>query len=128
MATSSNSKRFLLRGDIPFLPEDGSTPFDTRKISQSDVLIFGTSCGDGENIWGGGEHPGNLNGSRCNSSSTEARVLVAITDHGPTPPEIGTYSHLSGNRAPPLIYPQGKREPAYLSVGFSSLKLALPWA
>ncbi|GBN26109.1 hypothetical protein AVEN_169634-1 [Araneus ventricosus] len=32
-----------------------------------------------------------LNESRCNNSSTEARVLVALTGHGPTPPEGGTY-------------------------------------
>ncbi|GBM97500.1 hypothetical protein AVEN_82520-1 [Araneus ventricosus] len=32
-----------------------------------------------------------LNDSRCNNSSTEAGVLAAITGHGPTPPEGGTY-------------------------------------
>ncbi|GBM91582.1 hypothetical protein AVEN_209410-1 [Araneus ventricosus] len=37
-------------------------------------------------------HPGNLNDSRCNSSSTEAGVLVAITGHGPTPLEGGNLS------------------------------------
>ncbi|GBL90161.1 hypothetical protein AVEN_135495-1 [Araneus ventricosus] len=32
-------------------------------------------------------HQGFLNDSRCNSLSTEARVLIGVTDHGPTPPE-----------------------------------------
>ncbi|GBL81010.1 hypothetical protein AVEN_83097-1 [Araneus ventricosus] len=31
--------------------------------------------------------PGTLNSGRCNSSSTEAGVLGAVTGHGPTPPE-----------------------------------------
>ncbi|GBO09835.1 hypothetical protein AVEN_150754-1, partial [Araneus ventricosus] len=30
--------------------------------------------------------PGTSNDSRCYSSSTEAGVLVAITDHSPSPP------------------------------------------
>ncbi|GBO12390.1 hypothetical protein AVEN_270183-1, partial [Araneus ventricosus] len=47
-------------------------------------------------------HPRFLNDSRCYSSSTEDRILIVITDHGPTPPN-------------------GKREPAYLSYGFSSV-------
>ncbi|GBN09963.1 hypothetical protein AVEN_214874-1 [Araneus ventricosus] len=34
-----------------------------------------------------------LNGSRCNSSSTDAGDLVAITGHGPIPHEGGTYYH-----------------------------------
>ncbi|GBM00748.1 hypothetical protein AVEN_74492-1 [Araneus ventricosus] len=63
-------------------------------------------------------HPGNLSDSRCNSSSTEAGVLVAITGHGLTPPEGGTYYRWWGQR-PPLLYPQGKREPAYLSGSLS---------
>ncbi|GBL73317.1 hypothetical protein AVEN_159352-1 [Araneus ventricosus] len=32
------------------------------------------------------KHPETLNGSRCNSSSTEPGVLVAITGYGPIPP------------------------------------------
>ncbi|GBM91556.1 hypothetical protein AVEN_205543-1 [Araneus ventricosus] len=32
-----------------------------------------------------------INGSRCNNSSTEAGVLMAITDHGTIPPEGDTY-------------------------------------
>ncbi|GBL58605.1 hypothetical protein AVEN_66077-1 [Araneus ventricosus] len=38
-------------------------------------------------------HPGNLNGSRCNSSSTEVGVLAAITGRSPIPPAGGTYCH-----------------------------------
>ncbi|GBM17461.1 hypothetical protein AVEN_193757-1 [Araneus ventricosus] len=38
-------------------------------------------------------HPGILNDSRCNRSSTEAGVPVAITGHAPTPPVGGTYYH-----------------------------------
>ncbi|GBL60645.1 hypothetical protein AVEN_176301-1, partial [Araneus ventricosus] len=45
-------------------------------------------------------HPGPLNGSPCNSSSAEAEVLVAITGHGPTPPEGGTYCHWRGLEYP----------------------------
>ncbi|GBM48178.1 hypothetical protein AVEN_138308-1 [Araneus ventricosus] len=37
-----------------------------------------------------------MNNSLCNSSSTEAGVLVAITGHGPTPSEGGTYYHWWG--------------------------------
>ncbi|GBN29516.1 hypothetical protein AVEN_43609-1 [Araneus ventricosus] len=35
------------------------------------------------------KYPGTLNDSRCNSSSTEAEVLVAFTGHNQTPPESG---------------------------------------
>ncbi|GBO30331.1 hypothetical protein AVEN_83298-1 [Araneus ventricosus] len=35
--------------------------------------------------------PGSLNDCRRDSSSTEAGILVAITGHGPTPPEGGAY-------------------------------------
>ncbi|GBL85366.1 hypothetical protein AVEN_34567-1 [Araneus ventricosus] len=38
-------------------------------------------------------NPGNPNDSRCNSSNSGAGVLVAVTGHGPTPPEGGTYYH-----------------------------------
>ncbi|GBL77552.1 hypothetical protein AVEN_41923-1 [Araneus ventricosus] len=56
------------------------------------------------------------------SSSTEAGVLIVITDHGPTPPEGGTYYHWWRVTRPPLLkYPPGKREPAYLSGGLSSV-------
>ncbi|GBM03684.1 hypothetical protein AVEN_22848-1, partial [Araneus ventricosus] len=30
---------------------------------------------------------------RCNRSSTQAGVVVTITDHGPTPPEGDMYYH-----------------------------------
>ncbi|GBM45686.1 hypothetical protein AVEN_237923-1 [Araneus ventricosus] len=67
-------------------------------------------------------HPGFLNDSRCNSSSIEAGVLVAFTGHDPTPPERSTYYHWWRVTRPPLLlYPPGKREPAYLSGGFSSV-------
>ncbi|GBM17590.1 hypothetical protein AVEN_87707-1, partial [Araneus ventricosus] len=59
--------------------------------------------------------------------STEERlprqlgVLTAITGHGPTPPEGGTFRHRWRVTQPlPLLYPQEKREPAYLSDDFSS--------
>ncbi|GBM96632.1 hypothetical protein AVEN_15665-1 [Araneus ventricosus] len=64
-------------------------------------------------------HPGLLNDSRCNSSSIEAGVLVAITGHGPNPPVGGTYYHWWRDPSPAITIPQGKREPAYLSGGFS---------
>ncbi|GBL77925.1 hypothetical protein AVEN_143259-1 [Araneus ventricosus] len=43
-----------------------------------------------------------LSDGRCNSSSTEAGVLTAITRHGPTPPEGGTHYHRQ--RASPSHY------------------------
>ncbi|GBL95946.1 hypothetical protein AVEN_227167-1, partial [Araneus ventricosus] len=56
--------------------------------------------------------PGSLNDSRCDSLSTEAEVLVAITCHGPTPPEGGSYYQRSEvTRSPPLLYPQGSETP-----------------
>ncbi|GBM57586.1 hypothetical protein AVEN_85450-1 [Araneus ventricosus] len=67
------------------------------------------------------EHQRTLNDSRCNRSSTEAGILMAITGHGSTPPEGGTYYHLKGVTQPPrLLNPSKEREPAYLSGGFSS--------
>ncbi|GBN04465.1 hypothetical protein AVEN_59089-1 [Araneus ventricosus] len=64
--------------------------------------------------------PGLLNDSLCDSSSTEARVLVAITGHGLTPPEGGMYYHRRRvTRLPPLLYPPGKRDLSYLYGGFS---------
>ncbi|GBM28621.1 hypothetical protein AVEN_72192-1 [Araneus ventricosus] len=67
-------------------------------------------------------HPDNLNDSRCNSSSTEARALVAITD----PSHRRYVLSLEGGFNPPLLYPQEKREPVYLSGGFSSMKSWCP--
>ncbi|GBM21790.1 hypothetical protein AVEN_29232-1 [Araneus ventricosus] len=50
--------------------------------------------------------PENLNDSRCNSSSTEAEVQVAITGHDPTPPERRYILSLEeGLMLPPLLYP-----------------------
>ncbi|GBM98709.1 hypothetical protein AVEN_117117-1 [Araneus ventricosus] len=55
------------------------------------------------------KHPGSLNDSRCNSSSTEAGVLMAITRHGSTPPEGG---HWLGDPAPRHRYtPRGSEIP-----------------
>ncbi|GBN00415.1 hypothetical protein AVEN_257809-1 [Araneus ventricosus] len=60
--------------------------------------------------------PGLLNDSRCDSSSAEAGVLVAITDSSPTPPQRSSYYHRREvTRSPSLLYPPGKRDPAYLS-------------
>ncbi|GBM62275.1 hypothetical protein AVEN_264138-1 [Araneus ventricosus] len=38
-------------------------------------------------------HAVHLNGSRCNSSSAEAGILLAITGHVPTPPVGGMLYH-----------------------------------
>ncbi|GBM04202.1 hypothetical protein AVEN_41022-1 [Araneus ventricosus] len=61
------------------------------------------------------------NDSRCNSSNTEAGVLVAITGHGPSLPEGGTYYHWRGKLDPhnycTLVQ---EREPSHLSGYFSS--------
>ncbi|GBL94261.1 hypothetical protein AVEN_16788-1 [Araneus ventricosus] len=38
-----------------------------------------------------GKRPVYLNDGRCNSSNAEARVLVAISGHSPTPPVEGTH-------------------------------------
>ncbi|GBN98728.1 Techylectin-5A [Araneus ventricosus] len=57
-------------------------------------------------------HSGALNDSLCNSSSTEAGVLIVITELDPKPPEGGTYYHWwEVTRPSLLLYPQGKREP-----------------
>ncbi|GBN13202.1 hypothetical protein AVEN_242435-1 [Araneus ventricosus] len=37
--------------------------------------------------------PMHLSDSRCDSSSAEAEVLMALTGNGPTPPEGDTYYH-----------------------------------
>ncbi|GBN75700.1 hypothetical protein AVEN_3401-1 [Araneus ventricosus] len=63
-----------------------------------------------------------MNGTRYNSSSTEAGVLVAIAGHGPTPPVGCTcYHRREITQSPPLLYPQEKRDSTYLSGGFSSM-------
>ncbi|GBM35716.1 hypothetical protein AVEN_58401-1 [Araneus ventricosus] len=49
------------------------------------------------------------------------RVLIVINSHGLIPPEGDTFSHLLRiTQPPPLLYSEEKREPAYLSGGFSS--------
>ncbi|GBN80369.1 hypothetical protein AVEN_237148-1, partial [Araneus ventricosus] len=57
---------------------------------------------------------GPLNGSRCNSSSTEAGVLVAITCQDPSRRKY-VLSLEEVTRPPPLLYSQEKQDPAYLS-------------
>ncbi|GBL74867.1 hypothetical protein AVEN_243710-2-1, partial [Araneus ventricosus] len=54
-------------------------------------------------------HSGTLSDSRWNSSSTEAAVLIAITDHVPAPSDEGTYYHRWMETRPP--HSQEKREP-----------------
>ncbi|GBM62375.1 hypothetical protein AVEN_255735-1 [Araneus ventricosus] len=59
--------------------------------------------------------PVQLSDNRCDSSSAQAGVLVAITGQGPTPPEGGTHYHRQRARLSyysthqgsetPLIYP-----------------------
>ncbi|GBN95591.1 hypothetical protein AVEN_229812-1 [Araneus ventricosus] len=39
---------------------------------------------------------GLVNNSRCDKSSSEAGVLMAISSHGPKPPEGGKYCHWKG--------------------------------
>ncbi|GBN80690.1 hypothetical protein AVEN_98462-1 [Araneus ventricosus] len=59
-----------------------------------------------------------------NSTSIEAGVLTAITDHGPTPLIGGKYYHWREvTQPPPLLYPQEKQESAYVSGSFSSVNL-----
>ncbi|GBN51452.1 hypothetical protein AVEN_106231-1 [Araneus ventricosus] len=60
--------------------------------------------------------PGRLNDSRCNSSSTEARDLVAHTGLRPDP-SLRRYviSLVEDPKTSPFLYPQGKRVPAYSS-------------
>ncbi|GBM91874.1 hypothetical protein AVEN_201644-1, partial [Araneus ventricosus] len=53
----------------------------------------------------------------CNSSNTEVGVLKAIT--GPYRKRYVS-SSVRGDSTPPLLYPRGKREPAYSSSDFSS--------
>ncbi|GBN83109.1 hypothetical protein AVEN_18803-1 [Araneus ventricosus] len=51
-------------------------------------------------------------------ASTEAEVLVAITRQGPRRRCVLSLEGVS--LPPPLLYPQKKRESAYLSAGFPS--------
>ncbi|GBM07805.1 hypothetical protein AVEN_33092-1 [Araneus ventricosus] len=53
------------------------------------------------------KHPGTLNDSLCNSSRTEAGVLMAITRHGSTRLEGGSYYlWRRGNSTSIIIIPQ----------------------
>ncbi|GBL83564.1 hypothetical protein AVEN_196398-1 [Araneus ventricosus] len=58
--------------------------------------------------------PLHLSDGRCNSP----RVLVTITGHGPTRRRHAL--SLAKGKPKSLLYPPGKRDPAYLSGGFSS--------
>ncbi|GBM84280.1 hypothetical protein AVEN_115469-1, partial [Araneus ventricosus] len=70
-------------------------------------------------------HPVTLNNSRCNSSSTEVGVLMAIT--GRAPPLTRRIHSLEGvTQPPPLLYLQEKPEPAFLSGSFSSMNSWCP--
>ncbi|GBM17618.1 hypothetical protein AVEN_80907-1 [Araneus ventricosus] len=72
-------------------------------------------------------HPDLLSDNRCNSSSNVAEVLVAITGHCPISPIGGNHYHWRKDPSPsPLLYPPGKREPAYLSGDFSSVNSRWP--
>ncbi|GBM03314.1 hypothetical protein AVEN_142592-1 [Araneus ventricosus] len=67
------------------------------------------------------KHPGQLNDSHCNSSSTEAGVLKAYhqaTGRHP-PKEVHTITG-EGTHSPTITIPQEKRAPAYLPGGHSS--------
>ncbi|GBM38331.1 hypothetical protein AVEN_158358-1 [Araneus ventricosus] len=57
------------------------------------------------------EHSGALKNERRSSSDAEVGVLTTITDHGPTPPEGGTYYHWRRDLSSSLLYPQEKRDP-----------------
>ncbi|GBM58873.1 hypothetical protein AVEN_87164-1 [Araneus ventricosus] len=52
-----------------------------------------------------------MNDDHCNSSSAQAGVLMAISGHGPTLPQARTIN--GSGQAQPLLYPPGKRDPAY---------------
>ncbi|GBL78491.1 hypothetical protein AVEN_42975-1 [Araneus ventricosus] len=67
-------------------------------------------------------HPGHLNDSFCNSSSTEAGVLIAYHQNTarPIPKEVRIITG-RGIQRPSITIPQGKRVPAYLSGGHSSV-------
>ncbi|GBM02187.1 hypothetical protein AVEN_190606-1 [Araneus ventricosus] len=57
--------------------------------------------------------------SQRQQSKTEIGVLTAITGHGLTPPEGGTSRHRRRvTQPPPLLHPEEKQEPTYLSGGF----------
>ncbi|GBN76370.1 hypothetical protein AVEN_254201-1, partial [Araneus ventricosus] len=74
-------------------------------------------------------YPGNLNNCRCNSSSTEALVLMAITGHGPTPPEGGTYYQLKEGSQLSIHVPTSRREDplTYPAASHPRIRGALSW-
>ncbi|GBM03039.1 hypothetical protein AVEN_14551-1 [Araneus ventricosus] len=77
-------------------------------------FIIRNSCGNHPGL--ARSRPVYRSDGRCNSSSAEAGVLMAITGQGLTPPVVGTHYH----RHQPLLYRPGKQDPTYLSGGFSS--------
>ncbi|GBN31172.1 hypothetical protein AVEN_247989-1 [Araneus ventricosus] len=56
------------------------------------------------------KHSDHLNDSRCNSSYTEAGILIARPRPNPSR-RRNVLSLVKGPNDPPLIYPQGKRRP-----------------
>ncbi|GBN20103.1 hypothetical protein AVEN_30966-1 [Araneus ventricosus] len=68
------------------------------------------------------KYPGKLNDSTAIASSTEAGVLVAnhLATARPLPKEVRTIIG-GGIQAPPLLYPQVRRVPAYLCGSNSSV-------
>ncbi|GBM37994.1 hypothetical protein AVEN_171175-1 [Araneus ventricosus] len=62
-------------------------------------------------------HPGNLNDSSCNSSSTDAEILVAITGHGSTRPEGGANSNAEKEAADIVRDHQHMKLSAQLTLG-----------
>ncbi|GBM62915.1 hypothetical protein AVEN_22324-1 [Araneus ventricosus] len=62
------------------------------------------------------KHPGRLNTAAVIASSIEALVLIAnhLAMARPLPKEVHTITG-GGAQTPPLLYPQGRRVPAYLS-------------
>ncbi|GBL75957.1 hypothetical protein AVEN_234282-1 [Araneus ventricosus] len=62
--------------------------------------------------------PAHLNDSHCNSSSSEAGILVALTGHGSTPPVGGTHYYRQWETEA-FIVPTREARPACLSGGLS---------
>ncbi|GBL89739.1 hypothetical protein AVEN_104677-1 [Araneus ventricosus] len=59
---------------------------------------------------GWASNQGPVNDSLCNSSSTEAGVLMAITGHGPAPPEGDRHYHLRSNTTLTFSVPAKRSE------------------
>ncbi|GBM04419.1 hypothetical protein AVEN_35592-1 [Araneus ventricosus] len=69
-----------------------------------------------------------LSDGRCNSSSAEAGVLVAIVDHGPTPPVGGTHYHRHWESPNHYFTHQGSETPlTYAAASHPRTRGALKW-